>query len=81
MKSSEHRVKSAGISVASQASLNSKGTEKRLEKASPWARSVLGRLGRLLWMEDAEGSPKAGGVDFHQNQIRKELWNTYSFNH
>lgn len=28
-------------------------------QASPWARSVLSRLGRLLWMEDAEGSPKA----------------------
>jgi len=29
-------------------------------EASPWARSVLAHLGRLLWMEDAGGSPKAG---------------------
>ncbi|CAJ1358592.1 unnamed protein product, partial [Effrenium voratum] len=47
------------ICFQQQASLNSKGSEKRLEKATPWARSVLARLGRLLWMEDAEGSPKA----------------------
>jgi len=47
------------ICFQQQASLNSKGPDKRLEKASPWARSVLSRLGRLLWMEDAEGSPKA----------------------
>ncbi|CAK9007400.1 unnamed protein product [Durusdinium trenchii] len=50
------------ICFQQQASLNSKGSEKRLEKASPWARSVLGRLGRLLWMEDAEGSPKAASA-------------------
>jgi len=29
-------------------------------EATPWARSVLAHVGRLLWMEDAEGSPKAG---------------------
>lgn len=31
-----------------------------VREATPWARSVLGHVGRLLWMEDAEGSPKAG---------------------
>lgn len=50
------------ICFQQQASLNSKGPDKRLEKASPWARSVLSRLGRLLWMEDAEGSPKAASM-------------------
>ncbi|CAJ1407771.1 unnamed protein product [Effrenium voratum] len=50
------------ICFQQQASLNSKGSEKRLEKATPWARSVLARLGRLLWMEDAEGSPKAAST-------------------
>ena len=29
-------------------------------QASPWARSLLSRLGRLLWMEAIDGSPKAG---------------------
>merc|ERR1712187_931438 len=32
------------------------------EPASPWVRSVLSHVGRLLWMEDAHGSPKAGST-------------------
>jgi len=31
-----------------------------VREATPWASSVLSHVGRLLWMEDAEGSPKAG---------------------
>lgn len=50
------------ICFQQQASLNSKGPDKRLEKASPWARSVLSRLGRLLWMEAIDGSPKAAST-------------------
>jgi len=50
------------ICFRQQASLSASGAETRLEKASPWARTVLVRLGRLLWMEDAEGSPKAGST-------------------
>merc|ERR1711879_607204 len=33
---------------------------RKAKEASPWAQCVLGHLGRLLWMEDADGSPKAG---------------------
>eukprot|EP00428_Durinskia_dybowskii_P033917 CAMPEP_0170273086 /NCGR_PEP_ID=MMETSP0116_2-20130129/36504_1 /TAXON_ID=400756 /ORGANISM="Durinskia baltica, Strain CSIRO CS-38" /LENGTH=511 /DNA_ID=CAMNT_0010524311 /DNA_START=37 /DNA_END=1571 /DNA_ORIENTATION=- len=32
------------------------------QEPTPWARSVLSHLGRLLWMEDAGGSPKAGST-------------------
>lgn len=32
----------------------------RQKEASDWAKSVLSHLGRLLWTEDAGGSPKAG---------------------
>jgi protein phosphatase len=32
-----------------------------LSPPSPWVRSVLTHVGRLLWMTDAAGSPKAGG--------------------
>jgi len=32
----------------------------RQSTASPWAKSVLSHLGRLLWTEDSGGSPKAG---------------------
>lgn len=36
------------------------GSAQPKEPVSQWARSVLAHLGRLLWMEDADGSPKAG---------------------
>jgi len=38
------------------------GPASAVREPTPWARSVLRHLGRLLWMEDAEGSPKAGST-------------------
>lgn len=50
-----------GTAVDSSAT-TAPGMPQPRREPTPWARSVLAHLGRLLWMEDAGGSPKAGST-------------------
>jgi len=55
-----------GVAMAAEhggsPSKNPEFGSKPLVSASPWVRSVLSHVGRLLWMEDAGGTPKSGNT-------------------
>lgn len=50
--------------LAGQEQIGSQGglSLRPTRETTPWVRSVLAHLGRLVWMEDAGGSPKAGST-------------------
>lgn len=49
-----------GVTMADSKGAQQDKPAESMKKAPPWVTSVLNHVGRLIWMEDAHGSPKAG---------------------
>jgi len=55
------RQSARGVTMAdSETGVDKPALKQPTKEGSHWVRSVLNHVGRLLWMEDASGSPKAG---------------------